>query len=337
MGLPAAGRRPVSAGAAARGQRQSLQRVRPGVACGVFGRGSLTCVASEISYLCRRCGERHDGLPMSYRTDAPAYWDPSLADDESSMLDQEQCIIKAGQFFIHGRLVIPVTDAPTGTKFDWGVWVSLSRDNFARALSLWTTAGREQELPYFGWLSTELPLYEPSTLLLKTRVHTQAVGKRPLVEVEPTDHPLAVEQHTGITLARVQEIAETLLHRLPASGFLPIPGASREPERRGTALSRSGRRDVAVRATSGLGGSSRRLADKRPATWLRIQQSFLLQNLDRSLDRHRGNVKLVRKLLMRWQPRAKLPAIDPATQDGRYLLVWPLRRVRIDHHRRLAS
>lgn len=41
---------------------------------------------------------------------------------------------------------------------------------------------------------------------------------RPLVELEPTDHPLAVERRTGITLGRVQEIAETLLHRLPASG-----------------------------------------------------------------------------------------------------------------------
>jgi hypothetical protein len=94
--------------------------------------------------------------------------------------------------------------------------VSLSRDSFTRALSLWTTPGREREQPYFGWMSTELPLYQPSTLSLKTRVHTQAVGQRPLIELEPTDHPLAVEQRTGITLARVQEIAETLLHALPA-------------------------------------------------------------------------------------------------------------------------
>jgi hypothetical protein len=151
-------------------------------------------------------------MPMSYGTDAPAYWDPSLAGDESSMLEQEQCIIKAEHFFVRGRLVIPVTDAVPATEFDWGVWVSLSRDNFTRALSLWTTPGREREQPYFGWLSTELPLYQPSTLSLKTRVHTQAVGQRPLIELEPTDHPLAVEQRTGITLARVQEIAETLLH-----------------------------------------------------------------------------------------------------------------------------
>ena len=138
------------------------------------------------------------------------------------MLEPEQCIIKAEHYFIQGRLVIPVTGAAPVTEFDWGVWVSLSRDNFARALSLWTTAGREQEPPYSGWLSTELPVYQPSTLLLKTCVRTQAVGKRPLVELEPTDHPLAVEQRTGITLARVQEIAETLLHRLPASRISPM-------------------------------------------------------------------------------------------------------------------
>lgn len=90
--------------------------------------------------------------------------------------------------------------------------MSLSRANFTRVVSLWTTPGREQEEPYFGWLSTDLPLYHPSTLSLKARLHTQVVGQRPLIELEPTDHPLAVEQRVGITLARVQEFAETLLH-----------------------------------------------------------------------------------------------------------------------------
>jgi hypothetical protein len=31
--------------------------------------------------------------------------------------------------------------------------------------------------------------------------------------LEPTDHSLAVEQHQGVTLARVVEIAEALLPR----------------------------------------------------------------------------------------------------------------------------
>jgi hypothetical protein len=96
--------------------------------------------------------------------------------------------------------------------FSWGVWVSLSEAGFVRTGELWETEGREAEPPMFGWLSSELPVYTPSTLSLKTRVHTQPVGLRPWVELEPTDHPLAVEQRNGIGMSRVQEFAELLLH-----------------------------------------------------------------------------------------------------------------------------
>jgi hypothetical protein len=96
--------------------------------------------------------------------------------------------------------------------FEWGVWVSLSRDNFGRVLDLWTTQGRERDPAYFGWLSTQLSAYPTETLNLKTKVHTEAVGTRPQVVLEPTDHPMAVEQRSGITTERVREIAEILLH-----------------------------------------------------------------------------------------------------------------------------
>ena len=149
---------------------------------------------------------------MSYGTHAPAYWDPSLAGDPASLLGPEQCVINDEHFFLRGRLVVPVLGTGEDAVFEWGVWVSLSRSNYARALKLWTAPEREQEPPYFGWLSTDLPLYQPSTLQLKMQVHTQPPGSRPLVELEPTSHPLAEEQRTDITLARVQEIAETLLY-----------------------------------------------------------------------------------------------------------------------------
>ena len=54
-----------------------------------------------------------------------------------------------------------------------------------------------------------LPGY-PDTLRLKSRAPTRAIGRRPRVELEPTDHPLAVEQRQGITLVR--EFAELALH-----------------------------------------------------------------------------------------------------------------------------
>jgi hypothetical protein len=167
-------------------------------------------VDDGTSYECRCCGERHEGIPFSYGTIAPAIWNDSLVDDGRSALTEDLCVIQGQHCFVRARIVIPVID--TDEEFDWGVWVSLSQTNFERTSDLWTTPGREQEPPYFGWLSTEIPIYRPTTLGLRTHVHTQPVGRRPVVELEPTDHPLAVEQRTGITMARVQQIAEEVLH-----------------------------------------------------------------------------------------------------------------------------
>ena len=89
--------------------------------------------------------------------------------------------------------------------------LSQSEKNFKLTIELMDTEGRESEEPYFGWLSNNLHLY-PDTTNLKTHVHTQPVGFAPIIELEQTDHPLAVEQREGITLDRVKEIAAMILH-----------------------------------------------------------------------------------------------------------------------------
>ena len=157
-------------------------------------------------YTCTSCGEHHDELPFAYGAPAPAFWQDNAGD----VLEPERCVIDGQHYFLRGRLVLPVLDA--GEDFEWGVWVSVSKDNFFRAEELWDRPERVDEPPYFGWLATELPGYEPGTLNLKTNLHTRPPGERPLVEVEPTGHPLAVEQRDGITLIRVQAVAEMLLH-----------------------------------------------------------------------------------------------------------------------------
>jgi hypothetical protein len=147
---------------------------------------------------------------MGYSTMAPDVWEPRFENDPDSMLSSDQCVIRGRHFFIRGLIEIPVIGSED--VFSWGVWVSLSKDNFARALEVWNTEGRETEKPYFGWLSTELALYSESTTDLKTNAHTRPVGTRPFIELEPTDHPLAVEQRNGITHDRVREIATAVLH-----------------------------------------------------------------------------------------------------------------------------
>ena len=161
-------------------------------------------------YVCRSCGEWHEELPFGYGTGAPAFWCEELADDPESTLGEEQCVIGGEHYFVRARICLPVEGA--AEMFEWGIWVSLSEENFLRMSAQWEEEGREDEPPMFGWLSSELPTYEPTTLRLKTIVHTQPVGVRPIVELEPAEHPLAIEQHEGITMARVQELAETLLH-----------------------------------------------------------------------------------------------------------------------------
>jgi hypothetical protein len=162
-------------------------------------------------FRCSCCGGWHDSLPMSYAFGPPASWH-ALPDEERekrSQLSSDHCIIDNRYFFLRGLIEIPVVDS--FDSFYWDVWVSVSAVNFRRSSALWAKAGREKEPPFFGWLNTLIPSY-PSTGNLKTMVHTRPVGERPLIELEPTDHPLAIEQRIGITLKRVQEIAETLVH-----------------------------------------------------------------------------------------------------------------------------
>ena len=153
-----------------------------------------------------------EGLPFSYSSPAPGMWFeiPEDEREERVQLSSDQCIIDNKYYFILGRVEIPVTE--TNELFAWLVWVSLSEQNFLRATELWETEGRETEPPYFGWLQTALPCYPETTMNLATNVHTKPVGERPFIELEPTNHPLAVEQRNGISIARVQEIAEMCLH-----------------------------------------------------------------------------------------------------------------------------
>jgi hypothetical protein len=162
-------------------------------------------------YLCNTCGKPHDELPMCFGPSAPALWYalPEAEREARSELSSDQCIIDGEHFFVLGRIFIPVIDGPD--PFIWLAWVSLSETKFLRTCELWESQGRESEPPYFGWLQSALP-YEPTTLSLKTQVHTMPLGERPSIVLERTNHPLSIEQHFGISMARVQQIAEAALH-----------------------------------------------------------------------------------------------------------------------------
>jgi hypothetical protein len=148
---------------------------------------------------------------MCFGPSAPELWFSISEAERASRaeLTSDQCVIDEKHFFILGRILLPIIGATN--PFVWLAWVSLSEKNFLRACELWDSEGREIEPPYFGWLQSALP-YQPTTLSLKTSLQTMPVGERPNIILEPTNHPLSLEQQNGITMARVQQIAEAWLH-----------------------------------------------------------------------------------------------------------------------------
>jgi hypothetical protein len=127
------------------------------------------------------------------------------------ILDTDTCVVDQKFFFVRACLEIPVRGERE--PFIWGVWVSLSRSSFDQFVECFEAAKRSHIGPFLGWLSAELPLY-PSTENLKARVHLRNDGVRPYLELEPTEHPLALEQRRGLTAERLAEICSNLEHSL---------------------------------------------------------------------------------------------------------------------------
>lgn len=167
-----------------------------------------------FSYRCVTCDKVHEGVP-SYGFAAPWHYH-TLSDEQRlnlARLSDDVCLIKDEDhvdFFIRVCLEVPIVGIEQ--PFLWGVWISLSEDNFRRYDQTWDSPVVTDE--YFGWLCTRLPLY-PDTIGLKTTARPRLNGQRPLIALEPTDHPLAVDFREGITIERAQQMAGQLAHHAP--------------------------------------------------------------------------------------------------------------------------
>lgn len=166
---------------------------------------------NSFTFTCACCGREIASLPdLAY--DAPFHYH-GLSQDERSKrarLDADFCVIDGEDHFIRAVCPIPVIGADD--HFAWGVWVSLSAENFQRYRHSFDDDDQSKLGGMFGWFCNRLPCY-PETLSLQTTVVPQDGGQRPLVWVNQAhaEHPLYVEQRQGMTRQRLGEIyaAET--------------------------------------------------------------------------------------------------------------------------------
>ena len=143
---------------------------------------------------CSKCGKEHTDLPH-IGADKPYHWSDEFAKEPNSLLTSDLCIIEDRDFFVHGVIEIPVHDHEF--EFGWGVWVSHKKDNFQQYREHYNSAGIG---PFFGWLCTEITFFSESTLNLKTMAHYREGRLRPRIVLEPSEHPLYIQQRDGISL-----------------------------------------------------------------------------------------------------------------------------------------
>ena len=160
----------------------------------------------DLFWTCSCCGKQYDKLSLAYALDAPDAW-LAVPEDERTdrgVLWTDSCVIDQQQYFVRGRIVIPIVGHTD--PFIWGCWASVSRESFEQFGKLWDAPVREHEPPLPAQLANDNPIY-PATVGLACNVVMKNARRRPSFEILSTDHPIALEQRNGITLERVKEIA----------------------------------------------------------------------------------------------------------------------------------
>jgi hypothetical protein len=159
-----------------------------------------------MSYQCACCGKTHEELPDIGFAKPEHYFDvPPEERGDRIQLTNDICVIDNQYYFIRGVIKIPVNDGET--YFGIGVWISQKKENFEN----YQQHPDSSEIgPYFGWLCSDIPEFG-NTLSLKTEAHFQNGNLRPWIKLQTSDHPLAVAQQEGISLARAWEVVHEYL------------------------------------------------------------------------------------------------------------------------------
>ncbi len=147
-------------------------------------------------------------MPRAFARDEPDAWRTVDGIESQGVRGTDTCVIDGRCFYVRGRILVPIIGLPE--PLIWGLWVEVSQDSFKRFGELWDVALREHEPPMPGQLANDIPVY-PRTIGLPCRLVLKNARRRPSIEIEAGDHPLAIEQYRGITLDRIEEIASQVL------------------------------------------------------------------------------------------------------------------------------
>ncbi|MBI4750708.1 MAG: DUF2199 domain-containing protein [Acidobacteria bacterium] len=156
-----------------------------------------------MTYQCAYCGEIHDDLPDIGSDRPDLCWSiPETEWNQRVDLTAETCVIDKIHFLIRGVIELPIHDTPE--TFGFGVWISLTKEDFDTYLE---NPDTDEIGPFSGRLGTNIRFYAEDTTSIQTLVHFLGHNARPIILLDPmTNHPLGIDQRNGISLSKAWEI-----------------------------------------------------------------------------------------------------------------------------------
>lgn len=162
-------------------------------------------------YRCECCDKIYETLPLCIGYSKPSIYFsiPEEEREKRISLDKSWCVVDEEYFFHRGNLVIPIIDSKENLEF--GVWTSISEDNFKKRMDLWDNPARVNEEPYFGWLSSNIAGYNDTLNIKTVAQENEDIDAIPNIYVIEENHPLAIDQENGITMDKALEIVSSIM------------------------------------------------------------------------------------------------------------------------------
>ena len=177
----------------------------------LFGRRKPSAleILQSARWNCANCDVEHEGM-FDIASLAPDHWGKAEELEPNSalrldgdFLSEDFCVIGGEHFFVRCVFDIPVHGMPE--KFGYGVWSTLSRENFDRYVEGFDDGKYSDMGPWWGWFGNSLKGFL-ETINQGCWVHPQLGRQRPVISLDDEDHELAIAQQDGVSPERLLEL-----------------------------------------------------------------------------------------------------------------------------------
>jgi hypothetical protein len=192
---------------------------RPGAAARLTSERA-SCYGTSATVRCRRqevrrvsgfrcgiCDRFHDHVARDIAFRRPdAYFDVPEEERERRVYETDDlCTIDGDLFLIRGVLYLPIDGLEE--RFGWGIWVSISEDDYYDYLDAWDNDTEDETPPFAGQVASAIAPY-PGALELDVTVKLRSGGSRPTFTVISDMHPLGIDQRKGISEQKAHAFLE---------------------------------------------------------------------------------------------------------------------------------